>query len=207
MKKRSGFYAAGIKSILVLATLSLLTSADLLIAQPQARQHRQGAGEREGAERRREQQANGMRQRGMQWLRDLEQSDPEQYQAVQELREQDPEAFAAWMREYLLERRRQEVLDRHPALKAFLDSLPEDAREELENDLFLMPFSPRVRDRREAAHPATRRPRREMADAASFDARTQFFENELARAEERIRNLRALIERRNAMREQIIGTE
>lgn len=206
MKNR--YYACGARArrVLLAATLPLVLLTNHLYAQPQSRgPHQQRPEEPPRAERRRAQE-NAARGPGMQWLRDLAQSDPETFKTAQALREQDPEAFAKWAREYMAQHRRQAILERHPALKTFLEELPEDERVALEEDLFHAARGHRARQDRPQEGPdrATRITRREKMDAETFDARTQHFENELERAEERIRLLRELLERRRAMREKVL---
>ena len=159
-------------------------------------------------ERRRE-NAGQQNRGGMQWLQSLRTSDPETYQSLQELRKSDPEAFMEQAREHMLQQRRNALLERHPALQKFLDNLPADEREALEADLF--PFARRERGRPESAEPPHATPARRMRerkiDPAQFDARTQHFEEELERAEKRIEHLRELLKRRQALREELIGSE
>ncbi len=146
---------------------------------------------------------------GLRWLQELEQSDPERFAEAVQLRAEDPEAFTIWARNYIAERRRDALLKRHPSFKAFLATLPEGEREALEKDLFHATRGQRfvratpVQEERARE----RQTRRGRIEAESFDARTQYFEKELERAEERIQHLRDLLERRRALREKVIGRE
>jgi hypothetical protein len=136
-----------------------------------------------------------------QWLRQLEQSDPEMHAKVQQMRQENPEAFGQWMRQRLMERRRNALLERHPAFAAFLKSLPESERQALEADL----FPSHRRDNRQQDTPMNRtdraKPDRPPAAEDGGDPRLRHFEQEIERAEQRIEHLRELLEKRRALLE------
>ncbi len=77
----------------------------------------------------------------------------------------------------------------------------------MEADLFRFQRNERRRQQNAEDQPSPRRMRRKKIDPSQFDARTQYFEDQLERAEERIEQLRALLERRRALREQLVDDE
>ncbi len=188
----------------------------LLVVSQSVFAQRQGHGPESRPQRTREMQraergrehASEERRLGMRWLQELEASDPEEFAALQALREEDPQAFMERIRAYMQQQRRNALLERHPAFKKFLESLPDEERKALESDLFRFPRNERTRRQQNAEDPAPpRRMRREKIDPAQFDAQTQYFADQLERAEERIEQLRTLLERRRALREQLVDDE
>ncbi|MFU8780506.1 MAG: hypothetical protein ACNA71_05720 [Kiritimatiellia bacterium] len=148
----------------------------------------------------RENDTRGRRQQGMQWLHQLEKSDPAEFQKVQHMRQEDPQAFAQWMRTRMRERRRQAVLERHPAFAAFLATLPESERQALEADLF--PARQRSEQTPESAPDIVRqRGTAHGPQQADVNDRTRHFEQEIERAEKRIQHLRELLEKRRELLE------
>ncbi len=100
----------------------------LLMASQPVFAQRQGHGSESRPQRAREMQraererdhAGEERRLGMRWLQELEAEDPEEFAALQALREEDPQAFMERIRAYMQQQRRKALLARHPAFKAFL---------------------------------------------------------------------------------------
>ena len=138
---------------------------------------------------------------GIHWLQELREANPHLYEQAQHMRQQDPDAFAQWMREQLQARRREALLQKYPALREFLASLPQEQRDALETDLFRR--APPHRRTREKQHNNTPKPHRsrEKRDLEQFDAQTRHFEEEIQRAEQRIEKLRELLEKRRQLRD------
>lgn len=138
------------------------------------------------------------------WLQELQKSDPAQYEQARTMRQQDPHAFSQWMRERMQKRRRETILERHPALHEFLTALPTEEREQIEADLFRLRRPERQQQENqqsEAESNHTRSGRQKEIDHSQFDAQTRHFEREIERAEKRLEHLKHLLEQRKKLRD------
>ena len=170
---------------------------------PHNRSQREPPSRAQRQQRRMQPQENATREHrtGIHWLQELREANPDLYEQAQHMRQQDPDAFAQWMREQLQARRREILLQKHPALREFLATLPQEQRDALEADLFRR--APPHRRTRQKPHNDTPTPHRsrEKRDLEQFDAQTRHFEEEIQRAEQRIEKLRELLEKRRQLRD------
>ena len=205
MHTNQPYHVSSIASIFAATTILLLTASPVFAQRQPPGRHGQRADETNRPERPREHVQAENRQ-GRQWLQEFAASNPEAFQQAQALRQEDPEAFALWIRTQMAKHRRNTIVERHPAFKSFLETLPDAERDALEHDLFQAPRGQRVRGDRQPGAPQadSQRMPREPINPERFDARTKHLENELAQAEERIQQLRQLLQKRNEMRERIL---
>ncbi len=145
------------------------------------------------------------------WMQKLAERNPAEAEALRALRERDPVAFAARLKEQVEQWHLDRLLQRHPALEQILVQLPEPDRLAIERDLIRLLRRGRIGGRLEPDGDftlGTTRPERKRGDARpsieEFDAQTRRFETEVERAEARILELRKILEKRKAFREEYL---
>jgi hypothetical protein len=77
-----------------------------------------------------------------QWLEQLRKRDPAEYERLTQLRQDDPEAFREELEQRLQRERARKFLERYPALKDAIDSMPEKDQQAVLRRLGAMPPGP-----------------------------------------------------------------
>lgn len=162
------------------------------------------------------------------WMDRLEKRNPEEYRRYREMREQDPEGFRRELAGRLGRERLQTVMNAHPRLRAFLESLPEPERVEVLQALGRAlrpgggPHEPGntgplrslheetarlAREYRQSSDPAQREQLRadlKLKLGELFDAREKGRADHIARIQAELAGLQEMLESRRANREDII---
>lgn len=136
-------------------------------------------------------------------MKELQDHNPELFEEMKEMRKKDPAAFAGWLQKQIAQRRRDEIIKKHPAFGNFLDTLPTESRDALEKDLFRTPHQRKHHRNHSSVEDRGKQEETLYIEPEMFDAQTKRFENELERAEKRIQQLRELMKKRQQLRDQV----
>ncbi|HOW97572.1 MAG TPA: hypothetical protein P5567_06540 [Kiritimatiellia bacterium] len=161
------------------------------------------------------------------WMERLEKRNPDEYLRYREMREKDPEGFRRELAGRLGRERLQTVMNAHPRLRVFLDSLPESERMDVLQALgrALRPGGPPhepnagelrplheevarlAREYRQSTDQAQREQRRadlKLKLGELFDAREQGRADHIARIQAEVAKLQQALDSRRAQRDEIV---